>query len=614
MDNNRRQTVLAWMFISTLVVLLAVLGVLQYKWTSEVSVAERTRIHETLEVGLRRLSQSFNAEATAVATALTADVSELEGPALEAEFAKRYEHLANGSYAHWLKGISIVTGGSGESTGLRQITPNGRFVSVDWPASWKGIQQRVEGHNGPREDGPFSPFGGGDTASDPPNIVAIPDFHGRGGGVRGSTGFSQRPEMRWVLLEYDLDYLTGTVLPKLLNLHLGTTEIQNYHAVMVQRGKREHILYRSDPGRTGLTIKPDATVRLFDVHVEPAFRRRLGGPGFTPGQRSGPPRPDFRRKDDFARDGDGRRPPTDSPIADRGRWELLIQHRVGSLEILVAQARRRNLAVIGGILALILAAGWALLRFTRRAQRLAELQMQFVASVTHELRTPLAVMRTAGHNLQGKVAADPARVKQYGALIQQESQKLGDIVEQVLRFANSNAGRVINSRETVPMAELIAAAVKGSQQELDASGCVIETAIADDLPPVNVDRATVQHALQNLVANAAKYGKSGQWIGISAALYVNGRGPEVEIRVKDKGPGIPPSELGHIFDPFYRGTKAINDQIHGTGLGLTLSRRIIEAHGGTITATSEPGGGTEFTVLLPVNEEAEENHATNSIS
>jgi signal transduction histidine kinase len=246
----------------------------------------------------------------------------------------------------------------------------------------------------------------------------------------------------------------------------------------------------------------------------------------------------------------------------------------------------------------------ALVRYTRRAQHLADLQMQFVAGVSHELRTPLTVMKTAGHNLQGKMSADPARVQRYGALIEQESGKLTAVVEQVLRFANVNAGRVIGAREPVSVAQLIAEALDADKKIIQESNCRVETEIAPDLPAVLGDRNTLRHALQNLITNAAKYGRDGEYIRIFAGMGDTHGERSVEVRIEDRGPGIPASELKQIFQPFYRGRRAVEDQIHGTGLGLCLAKKIIEAHHGEIGVASEEGRGSRFIVRLPVASQA----------
>jgi signal transduction histidine kinase len=111
----------------------------------------------------------------------------------------------------------------------------------------------------------------------------------------------------------------------------------------------------------------------------------------------------------------------------------------------------------------------------------------------------------------------------------------------------------------------------------------------------------LQHVLENLVGNAAKYGLDGSnWIGIFAGQVNAAHGAAVEIRVADRGPGIPEDEQKLIFDPFFRGAQAKQRQVHGTGLGLSLVKRIVQAHGGTIRVKSAPGKGAEFIVRIPV--------------
>ena len=110
----------------------------------------------------------------------------------------------------------------------------------------------------------------------------------------------------------------------------------------------------------------------------------------------------------------------------------------------------------------------------------------------------------------------------------------------------------------------------------------------------------LKQALQNLLHNAVKYGAGeSRWVGVSASGTGSESAPVVEIRVADRGPGIPSDEQAHIFEPFFRGRSALQNQIHGTGLGLNLAKKIIEAHGGSISVKSVVMKGSEFIVRLP---------------
>ena len=263
---------------------------------------------------------------------------------------------------------------------------------------------------------------------------------------------------------------------------------------------------------------------------------------------------------------------------------------------------------------MILATVSMLVHLSRRAQQLAELQINFVAGVSHELRTPLTVIRTAAFNLRGKLARNAAQVEQYGELIQAESEKLGSLVEQILRFASARAGHVIRKREPVALESLIDQSLESSRAAFEKSRVTLEKRIEPGLPLVLADEAALKHALQNLVENAIKYGAaSSPWVGIEASAVTDGTGRAVEIAVLDRGPGIPVDEQKQVFEPFFRGRRAVADQVHGTGLGLDLVKRIVEAHGGTVRVTSSPSTGTAFIVRLPAMTPEREDEIAHSL-
>lgn len=277
------------------------------------------------------------------------------------------------------------------------------------------------------------------------------------------------------------------------------------------------------------------------------------------------------------------------------RWRLLVQHRAGSLEAAVNTTRRRNLFVSSSILVVLAASVGMLILSTRRAQDLARQQMEFVAAVSHELRTPLAVIRSAGDNLADGVVGNDTQIRKYGDLVRNEGRRLTEMVEQILEFAGIQSGQRGFALRPVPVRPLLEDVVSASGALIDAAGLQVEYELPEMLPPILGDESAMRRVFQNLIGNAIKYGAGGGWIGLRAAAA----GREVRITIADRGIGIAPLEQAQIFQPFYRAPDVIAMQIQGAGLGLSLVKRIVEAHGGRIAVRSEPGKGSEFTVYLP---------------
>jgi signal transduction histidine kinase len=276
-------------------------------------------------------------------------------------------------------------------------------------------------------------------------------------------------------------------------------------------------------------------------------------------------------------------------------WRLVVKHPSGSLERAVNAARTRNLVISTTILGILgLSVGFLVLS-TRRAHALARQQLEFVATVSHELRTPLAVIRSAADNLADGVVHDETRIRQYGELVRREGLRLTDLVEQILEFAGLQSGQRTLTPKPVEIGGLLRDVAAAANATAPA-GLQIELSIADHLPAVAGDAAALRRVFQNLVGNAIKYGADARWIGIRAIASSS----SVDVSVSDRGIGIAPADQEKIFDPFYRAPGVVAAQIQGAGLGLSLVKRIVEAHAGRIALTSVPGEGSTFTVSLPV--------------
>jgi signal transduction histidine kinase len=285
---------------------------------------------------------------------------------------------------------------------------------------------------------------------------------------------------------------------------------------------------------------------------------------------------------------------------------LIVRHHAGSLEVAVARTRLQNLAISFGIMLVLMLSVALLAISTRRAQSLARQQMEFVSAVSHELRTPLAVIRSAGENLADGVIDDRQQVRRYGALIEREGRRLTDMVEQVLEFAGAQSGRQTYDLRPTAVGEVIASALAACRPQLVEGGFQLELDLPPQVPRVKADAAALGHALQNLLTNAMKYSGESRWIALRARTVMSGEAPELRIIIEDHGLGIAPDDASQIFEPFYRGREVMAAQIHGNGLGLSLVKRIIEAHDGRVSVESTPGRGSSFTLHLPVLASASE--------
>jgi two-component system, OmpR family, phosphate regulon sensor histidine kinase PhoR len=268
----------------------------------------------------------------------------------------------------------------------------------------------------------------------------------------------------------------------------------------------------------------------------------------------------------------------------------------------VAIASTRNRAIYGVLLALFyftLAGGVAYTaRVLYREAKLSRLKTDFVSMVSHELRTPLTSIRMFIETLALGRVKDPAQIQEVLGLLAQETGRLSEMIERVLDWARIESGKKTYRREPMEVRALVEATLSAFRaQRLDAPvqlSCELEST----LPTVRVDREAIAGALLNLMQNAFKYTGVEKKIAIRARCEPHG----VAIDVMDNGPGIPVRERKRIFDRFYRVENLLTRQTEGSGLGLALAKRIVEAHGGKISLKSELGKGSCFTVHLPLEQ------------
>ena len=249
-----------------------------------------------------------------------------------------------------------------------------------------------------------------------------------------------------------------------------------------------------------------------------------------------------------------------------------------------------------GALSLLLGGGifWTY-RNVSKEMALARLKSDFVSNVSHELRTPLSLIRLYAETLEmGRV--NPEKHHEYFQIIRKESERLSGLINNILDFSRIEAGRKEYDFRETDMRELVHNTLDSYRFQIEQNGFRFEEKI-DPVPPLRVDREAIARSLLNLVNNALKYSHDRKFIGVN--LYrTNG---SVRLEVVDQGIGIPEAEQRKIFEKFYRVGDPLVHNTKGSGLGLSLVRHIVEAHGGQVIVDSAPGEGSKFTISLPVN-------------
>ena len=257
----------------------------------------------------------------------------------------------------------------------------------------------------------------------------------------------------------------------------------------------------------------------------------------------------------------------------------------------------RTSFLVLGVISLLLTGGIIMThRNISREMALARLKSDFVSNVSHELRTPLSLIRLYAETLEMGRLKSTEKYQEYYSIIRKESERLTALINNILDFSRIEAGRKEYDFRQTDMRELVRNTLESYRYQIEQSGFAFEEKIAEDVPPLNVDREAMARSLLNLVNNALKYSQDQKYIGVNL-FRDNG---SVKLEVVDHGIGIPQGEQQKIFDKFYRVGDPLVHNTKGSGLGLSLVRHIVRAHGGEVVVDSVPGRGSKFTINLPV--------------
>jgi signal transduction histidine kinase len=280
--------------------------------------------------------------------------------------------------------------------------------------------------------------------------------------------------------------------------------------------------------------------------------------------------------------------------------KLFLRYRDASIEQEVKRWKTWTLCLIGFIDLMLGAGLYLIYSNVRRELHLSRLKSDFVANVSHELKTPLALIRLFAETLEmGRVPGEE-KAQQYYRVINKESQRLTQLINNILDFSRIEAGRREYRLAPADVARIVSEVVEAYRFQIEQQGFTLDVDVEPGLPRVVADKEALAQALLNLVNNALKYTRDEKYL----KLAVQRRGEDqVVVAVTDRGIGVAKGEQQKIFEKFYRAEDSLVHETKGSGLGLSLVKHIMEAHGGSVEVESAPGKGSTFTLVLPFETE-----------
>jgi signal transduction histidine kinase len=541
-----------------------VLGILQLRWTGQISGTEQQRLKTALATGARNFTEQFSYDFQQLCANFEME-PELPESTLEARALREYGGWErSGPRADLVRGMELWRTDGARGPSFESVNRSGeRFEQTAWPERLWPLRdfliaksQQLSSSISDRE-AVYFPW----TFYESTPALVRPLF-GRFSTEEGLE--AQVQPIGFEIVELDGDFMTKQYLPDLADRYLTGLGF----AVAVRSGTAPYqSVYASRIEMPEAVSAPDVNVNLFDAIGEEAKRR-----GHS----------------------------TLQATAAGRQWQLVVQHPAGSVEEAMASWRRQNLAISFGLLGVLAVGMFLIIVVARRAERLAKLQMQFVAGVSHELCTPLAVINSAAENLADGVVDDPQQMREYGGMIREQGRRLERMVDEVLLFAAGKFDRAGIELGPVEIGEIVKQSLEVSEPALRAAGFSVEQDLGASLPLVVADPKAVHRCVENLVNNAVKYAGEKRWLAVRAKLAESESPAEVQVSIEDKGIGIPSTDLANIFEPFYRVQAVRDGQIRGVGLGLYLVKRLMESMGGRVSVSSELGRGTFFVLHFPI--------------
>ena len=268
-----------------------------------------------------------------------------------------------------------------------------------------------------------------------------------------------------------------------------------------------------------------------------------------------------------------------------------------TLAQLFAEEKQLYLILFMGIIVVMLIGIVIVIRAVIHESEVLRMKSEFVSNVSHELKTPLALIRMFGETLDEGIVTDENKRKEFYSIIRKESERLTHLINTVLDFSRMDAGIKQYNFEETDLINVVRNSLEAYKFHIRSKGFEIIYELPDESVMLKIDKDAISQAFLNLLSNAVNYSEENKIISVN----VHKNSVSALISVTDNGIGIKKEEFKKIFDKFYRIPATNGKEKRGSGLGLTLVKHIIEAHGGTIEVDSEIGNGSTFTISIPLN-------------
>ena len=601
---NRRVS-LHWLVIIIAAILISVLALLQYRWLDANRISNQQQMKGYLSDITNRFAASFN-------DAVQEVVNSLQLPYRKSEYAysiqnneiirkkragKNYQEIVLDTFKtgianlekykllRHIKKIYLVECFSRENSSCQEYNiSSGTFSSV---APDKDLAETLSTLE--------------KTRIEPQDMVAIPagffllDFPAlaiAAEPVLQAKAENEDMSLIWTVVEFNQKTFTEYLIPFLQNQFVSTKDAQDYEfQILDTRSKK--VSYASSPeARKEAFTSYDVSAAVYDLNSRLVISKNAEDVGFETclvqkhtvisiGQRVltlslGPAL------------GENELPPL----------ALLARHKKGSIAEAANEQFIQNLILSYSVFAVLIISFAALYYSVIKTRRASQQQLNFVSGISHELKTPLTTICTAGENLKDTVVDSKEDIEYYGDVIYKEGAKLHDLVDQVLQYSGQMSGRYLLEFQHQPLIGIIESALNDNHILFEEGGFDISVDFPDKTIQVYCDKVKLASALKILISNALKYSGNNKRIEITVQQNLRGKVKETSIAVKDYGIGIPENEQNRILTPFFRGRDVRETEIRGTGLGLSLAHEIIQWHKGELQFESVHGEGSTFTIVL----------------